>query len=164
MALTNCKECKTEISTKATQCPKCGAKIKKTSLFTKIVAGFFALFMVFVVINSGKPKPPPAPPSNSALALEKTELDLLNWHIGGFGTTMLADIKIVNNSDYKIEDIEVVCFLSGKSGTSLSTPKKVIYDVVAPKSSKTFRKVNLGSIHPDSAKASCDVLILNAST
>jgi predicted nucleic acid-binding Zn ribbon protein len=48
MALTKCKECGHLISRSATACPNCGAKIKRTSLFTKIVAvvfGFVALLM-----------------------------------------------------------------------------------------------------------------------
>lgn len=35
MALVNCKECKSQISTQAAACPKCGAKVpKKTSMLT----------------------------------------------------------------------------------------------------------------------------------
>jgi hypothetical protein len=38
MALVNCKECSHKISKTATQCPGCGAKIKRTSIVTKILA------------------------------------------------------------------------------------------------------------------------------
>lgn len=51
MAMTKCRECGHEISTKATACPSCGAKIKRTSLVTKIVAGFVGL--VFVASIAG---------------------------------------------------------------------------------------------------------------
>lgn len=48
MALTKCKECGEQISTKAETCPKCGAKPPKTtSLLTWIVVAF----VVFVVIG-----------------------------------------------------------------------------------------------------------------
>ena len=44
MALTKCKECGAEISTKDESCPKCGAKRPKpTSLSTWIIGGFLAL-------------------------------------------------------------------------------------------------------------------------
>jgi hypothetical protein len=46
MAIMKCPECKSEVSDKATNCPKCGAPVerkKKTSLLTKLVAGFIAL-------------------------------------------------------------------------------------------------------------------------
>lgn len=48
MAMTNCKECKSEISDKAESCPKCGAKIKRTSLFTKLVL----IFIIIGVVGS----------------------------------------------------------------------------------------------------------------
>jgi hypothetical protein len=43
MALTKCAECGHQISKSATQCPSCGAKVRRTGLFTKLLAGFFAL-------------------------------------------------------------------------------------------------------------------------
>lgn len=43
MALVKCKECGHQISKSATQCPNCGAKIKRTSIVTKLIAGLFAL-------------------------------------------------------------------------------------------------------------------------
>lgn len=55
MAMTKCKECKTEISTKAASCPKCGAVRKKTGLFTKLVAGVIVITAVvsIMAVNSG---------------------------------------------------------------------------------------------------------------
>lgn len=43
MALVKCKECGHQISKSATQCPNCGAKIKRASIVTKLIAGLFAL-------------------------------------------------------------------------------------------------------------------------
>lgn len=51
MALTKCKECGHAISKSATQCPNCGAKIKRTSLFTKLIAGFFALVFLSAILG-----------------------------------------------------------------------------------------------------------------
>lgn len=51
MALTKCNECGHQISKTASACPNCGAKVKRTSLFTKIVAGFFALIVLMMVIG-----------------------------------------------------------------------------------------------------------------
>lgn len=48
MALTKCKECGAEISTKALACPKCGAKIVKTSGCAKFA---LALIVLFVAIG-----------------------------------------------------------------------------------------------------------------
>ena len=51
MALTKCKECGHQISKTAAACPNCGAKVKRTSLFTKIVGGFFAFIVLMMVIG-----------------------------------------------------------------------------------------------------------------
>jgi hypothetical protein len=51
MALINCKECNTEISSEAFDCPKCGARLRKPS---RSVFGVFALlsFIGFNIIMS----------------------------------------------------------------------------------------------------------------
>lgn len=61
MALVKCKECGSEVSTKAKACPKCGAKApKKTSLFTWLVTGFVAAAMIGAFTSD------PASTSNSS--------------------------------------------------------------------------------------------------
>ena len=50
MALIKCTECRTEISSEAASCPKCGNPAKpKTKLSTWIVGIIFALFFVFYI-------------------------------------------------------------------------------------------------------------------
>ncbi len=51
MALTTCKECGNEISTKAEACPKCGAKIVRTSGCAKVVLGIILLFILLAAIG-----------------------------------------------------------------------------------------------------------------
>lgn len=51
MALVKCKECGSEISTKAESCPKCGAKIKKKgmgcgSLLVIVILAFIVIAMI----------------------------------------------------------------------------------------------------------------------
>ena len=46
MGMTKCSECGTPISTKAETCPKCGAKIKRTSRVVKLIAILIALGIV----------------------------------------------------------------------------------------------------------------------
>ncbi len=52
MGMTKCKECGNEISTKADACPKCGAKIKRTSLVANLVAIFVAIGVVGAILAS----------------------------------------------------------------------------------------------------------------
>lgn len=51
MALINCKECNTEVSDKATSCPKCGAKLRtpKRSIFGKIIKYSFIVFNLLML-------------------------------------------------------------------------------------------------------------------
>lgn len=51
MAMTKCKECGTEISTTADACPKCGAKLVRTSGCAKIVLGFFGLVVFLMIVG-----------------------------------------------------------------------------------------------------------------
>lgn len=55
MALTKCKECGHDISKSATQCPSCGAKIRRTGLLTKIVAGFFGIVFLSMFMRQCSP-------------------------------------------------------------------------------------------------------------
>jgi hypothetical protein len=52
MAMTTCRECKSQISTTADACPKCGAKPKKTSGCAVVVAIFLGLFAFSVIARS----------------------------------------------------------------------------------------------------------------
>ena len=52
-----CKECGSELSTRAKACPKCGAKAQRTSLLMmgclSVVAGFVVLVMIGVILGDG---------------------------------------------------------------------------------------------------------------
>jgi len=52
MAMTKCKECGNEISTKADACPKCGAKIRRTGCLTMGIAILIALVVLFMIVGS----------------------------------------------------------------------------------------------------------------
>jgi hypothetical protein len=59
MAMTNCKECGTEISTTAKACPKCGAVVPKKRIWPWIVGvpvGLFAVLMVWGTIIGNSPE------------------------------------------------------------------------------------------------------------
>lgn len=54
MAMTKCKECGAEISTKADACPQCGAKRKKSSGCAVVVLIVLVVFVITIVAgNSG---------------------------------------------------------------------------------------------------------------
>lgn len=60
MALVNCKDCGTDVSTDAKTCPKCGARMKPKSNVWKWVLGLplggFVLLMVIGSFEMGSPE------------------------------------------------------------------------------------------------------------
>ncbi|GAB3737345.1 hypothetical protein GCM10028794_19110 [Silanimonas algicola] len=77
MALTKCKECGGTLSTNATACPHCGAKIVRTSGCTKVVAVLLALLFIPVMLvtciagSDRAPSRPPPTPQKAAQAAEQ---------------------------------------------------------------------------------------------
>lgn len=120
MAMTKCKECGTEISTKADACPKCGAKQVCTSGFAKFALGVI-IFFVFVSIlgqcsrtdttprsatsattsspastasSVAEPAPPPAPIPGSQWVYDQ-QTDPM-----GNGTTLFALVQSTNTVNF----------------------------------------------------------------
>lgn len=56
MSLITCKECGTEISTKAKSCPKCGVKIPHTKWWLWIPLGLVSAFLAFGAMISNSPE------------------------------------------------------------------------------------------------------------
>lgn len=76
MALTKCKECGKEVSTKAESCPQCGAVIKKkTGCLGYVGGGFLVLFAIGVIsslINGGSQRSTPTINSASQVSAPKS--------------------------------------------------------------------------------------------
>lgn len=70
MAMTTCKECKAQISTKAEACPQCGAKQIRTSGCAMVAAVVFGLVFLSAVLRgcSGETAPPASSTSDSTTA------------------------------------------------------------------------------------------------
>ena len=69
MAMTSCRECKAEISTKADTCPKCGARQANAGRGRVILFGFIALVAVVTLGRCNKSTPSPAAPETSTPAI-----------------------------------------------------------------------------------------------
>ncbi len=88
---------------------------------------------------------------------ERITMPSFSWSVGGFGTVGSATVTIDNGNDFPVKDIDVRCEFSGKSGTHLSSSQRTIFDTIPAKAKRTFKDVNMGFIHSQSAKASCRV-------
>lgn len=76
------------------------------------------------------------------------------WWLGGFGVVLLAEVTLQNNSANRMADFRVECRTFGNSGTALSKVSVVLYEALAQREQRTF-EVNLGKVHPQSARANC---------
>lgn len=71
MAMTKCKECGGELSTKAEACPKCGAKVTRTSVAAMgclvIILIFGVLTAIGAIFGGGSPSSSITPSTSSAV-------------------------------------------------------------------------------------------------
>jgi hypothetical protein len=70
MALIKCRECQTEVSSEAKQCPKCAAPVNKKQFgcLSAVVAIFIGIFVLAVISSTvDKMHPPPAPLADKSL-------------------------------------------------------------------------------------------------
>lgn len=164
MALSKCKECGNEISTKAEACPKCGAKIKSKSigcggaLLVLIILGAVGSFLT--PHNSSNAPSSPAAPSASdikAQVMNQVKIQKFSWNKSGFGNVMMATFSIENKSKSDVKDIEITCEHAAKSGTNIDSNKKVIYDNVSSGKTKIIRDFNMGFIHSQASATSCRI-------
>jgi len=90
--------------------------------------------------------------------IERMDLKNTSWSKEGFGSIGMMNVTISNENDFLVKDITILCNFYAKSGTALSERAYTIYDTVNPKSSKPFRKLNVGFINSQSAKAGCHLV------
>lgn len=75
----------------------------------------------------------------------------------GFGNVLVVDVTLRNDSLSNLKDFQITCRSRGRSGTVLSSTTRVIYDVVAARSTRTFRKLNLGFVNQQATSTACHV-------
>jgi hypothetical protein len=166
MALKNCKECGHQISSKAKTCPNCGAKIRRTSLFTWLV---FAFVLAIVLSSIYSPpgtddqrasatssEPPARQKTPKEAAMEQVSLDF-EWGKTAFETVMEANFVIKNDSPYDVKDITIRCVHYAESGTQLDRNTRTIYDIVRAGSSRRFENFNMGFMHSQAVKSACAI-------
>jgi hypothetical protein len=146
-------------------CPHCGGQVvparKKRTLWW-VVGGLMILALLGRPHEQASTPPLTDTPSmNSSLVketlLQNVHLVNFSWSTGGFENIMMANFLIRNNNDFAIKDITVKCVHAGKSGTTIDSNTRTIYDSINAKSSKTFRDFNMGFIHSQAATSQCSL-------
>jgi len=161
MKLIKCKECGEAISKKAEQCPKCGAPVeKKTSPFTWIFLGIFIAAFLGILSSEEETKHSTSKVTTSKqTAMQNISIDY-SWYkddLDGSNSLMEADFTISNYSGFEVKDIEITCTHFAKSGTSIDSNTRTIFDVIPARQKVTFKKFSMGPIHPQAASTNCKV-------
>lgn len=86
------------------------------------------------------------------------EIVKFSWSKEGFGNVMEANFTIKNKAPIDIKDFEVRCEHSAASGSLIDSNNQTIYDIVKANSTRTFRNVNMGFIHSQASRSSCNVV------
>lgn len=119
MALKKCKECGTEVSSKAESCPKCGAVLKrKTGCVTWVV--FLGLVFLFVVGYIGSQSTSTTTPSVSGTSVPKLELLGYDWKRGEYGNRYIVG-SVRNNTNKQYSYVQVEFNLYDESGAQVGS-------------------------------------------
>lgn len=157
MAIIKCKDCGSEISSNAKNCPNCGNPVpKKTSWMIWAVLGLFVFIMIGAInnnVNTTTQTQNTLTPKEEALS--KLTIEDFDADKGGFGNVLIANFKIKNASKYTVKDIEVVCDSYANSGTKIDTNKRTIYEAIKPNETKKIKHFNMGFLHNQATETGC---------
>jgi hypothetical protein len=166
MALIRCKECSSEVSSKAVSCPKCGAKIKRKGIGLLSVVGI--LFLLAAVGASVQPKQNAVSTPSTTLPLPKPKLSLkeealsnleitsLRWHKDE-GVFMTVDAIFANNGKHDVKDIKLTCDHLSNSGTKIDSNSRNIYEVIKAGKTLKVKGFNMGLIHTQAHSSECSI-------
>ncbi len=164
---TKCNGCKKDIAKSAEKCPHCGKRQRWASktgwigiaiVSLIIVNALSSIFSAQTDRSAGIDQKAGNTVSQTPTEKAKNDVKLeYHWTKGGFGSVMEADFKIVNDSGIGIRDIEIQCDHFGNSGTKVDSNNRTIYEIVGPKTSRTFNNFNMGFVHTQAATTNCFV-------
>lgn len=88
---------------------------------------------------------------------QQIELSKLSWRKDGFGTVMTLSFTATNKNSFDVKDLTIKCTHSAPSGTEIDSNTSTLYEVIKSGASRSFRNFNMGFIHSQSARTSCEV-------
>jgi len=91
-------------------------------------------------------------------AMEQTKLTNFTWRKEGFGSVMMADFTIRNDSPFDVKDLVIRCTDAAPSGTVIDHNTRTVYEIVKAHSTRTFRNVSMGFIQSQAQRSGCDIL------
>lgn len=76
---------------------------------------------------------------------------------GGFGTVMLVDFTLRNDSLSDLKDFHITCVGKGRSGSDVDRNSITLYEIVSARRTRTIRDVNMGLVNPQVVSTTCTV-------
>jgi hypothetical protein len=80
------------------------------------------------------------------------------WSKEGFGNVMEANFVIKNKLPWPVKDVEILCNHSAPSGTFIDSNRKTIYERFEANQTRRINKFNMGFIHSQAARTSCQIV------
>ena len=98
-------------------------------------------------------------------ASAETKLVDFTWEKGGFGTVMMANFTVRNDSPVDVADLKIHCDHYAANGVVLDQNAGTAYAVVKARSTTRIPNVNMGFLNPQSGnsrttKTDCEILSL----
>jgi len=100
-----------------------------------------------------------------AFAAAETKLIDFTWEKGGFGTVMIANFTIRNDSPVDVANLKIRCSHATEDGVVLDQNDGTAYRVIRAHSTARIPNVNMGFLSPETAsskhsKTDCEILSL----
>ena len=120
MALITCKECKEQVSNKATTCPKCGAPVPKGSAWGVLALGF-VIWLAWFTSSRDPVKAPEHRPETSPAEATATPTPEPQGELPNISPTKLVAIQMPVMACYKADDFaEFVRFAIAKDEDAMT--------------------------------------------
>jgi hypothetical protein len=97
-------------------------------------------------------------PGSERSPLEKLRIASQSWRRGGLGSKALVTLTLRNANDFAVKDIEIACAFIRRDGSPLTERKRLISDIIAMKSRKTYSRMLIGFVNLNANKAKCSVV------
>jgi hypothetical protein len=96
-------------------------------------------------------------------ASAETKLVDFTWEKGGFGTVMMANFTVRNDSPVDVADLKIHCDHYAANGVVLDQNAGTAYAIVKARSTTRIPNVNMGFLNPQSGtsrttKTDCEIL------
>jgi hypothetical protein len=176
MALTVCKECGNQVSTKADACPHCGAKQKRRistlGCLGMVVIFFLVLGVIGALVSSNTSTPTIADRANAGASSESSgvasshapssgysqdgpQLQLISWSWHDESGYAIAEGQVKNISSENLRNVEaIVSYYTGDKKFVTADDAVIDFNPILPGQTSSFK--TMGTYNPAMTNAAID--------